>query len=166
MEGKGSTSMSNEENTNWSQSVGGIVLKDGCVLLVRHTYGAGKGKLIIPGGYVKIGETPQEALIREVGEETSIVAVPTKLVGMRFNLKDWYAVFLMDYVEGEPRSDEDENDQALFLPVEEALESPDVPDLTRVLLKGALAHSDKAFETVPFVSREKNGKYSLYSLGE
>ena len=35
--------------TNWSQSVAGVCLKDGKVLLARHTYGSGKGKLIIPG---------------------------------------------------------------------------------------------------------------------
>ncbi len=66
-----------DENTNWCQSVGGIVLKGNEVLLVRHTYGAGKGKLIIPGGYVKVNETPQEALCREVLEETTVVAKPT-----------------------------------------------------------------------------------------
>lgn len=41
-----------EENTNWEKSAAGVVIKDGKVLLARHTYGAGKGKLIIPGGYI------------------------------------------------------------------------------------------------------------------
>lgn len=36
-------------NTNWSQSVTAVVIKEGRVLLARHTYGAGKGLLIIPG---------------------------------------------------------------------------------------------------------------------
>ena len=40
--------MAVEENTNWSQSVTGIVIKDGKVLLARHTYGPGKGRLIVP----------------------------------------------------------------------------------------------------------------------
>ena len=47
--------MSNE-NTNWGQSVTGIVINDGKVLLARHTYGNGKGMLIVPGGYVEYGE--------------------------------------------------------------------------------------------------------------
>ena len=38
-----------KDNTNWGQSVTGVVK----VLLARHTYGGGKGKLIIPGGYVE-----------------------------------------------------------------------------------------------------------------
>ena len=48
-----------ENNTNWSQSVAGVCIKDGKVLLARHTYGNGKGMLIIPGGYVQFGEIPQ-----------------------------------------------------------------------------------------------------------
>ena len=40
--------MAAEENTNWFQSVTGIVIKDGKVLLAKHTYGPGKGHLIVP----------------------------------------------------------------------------------------------------------------------
>ena len=36
----------NTENTNWNQSVTGVVIKDGKVLLARHTYGGGKGMLM------------------------------------------------------------------------------------------------------------------------
>ena len=52
-------------NTNWSQSVTAVVIKDGNVLLARHTYGAGRGMLIVPGGYLNHGEMPREALVRE-----------------------------------------------------------------------------------------------------
>lgn len=54
------------ENTNWCQSVIGVVIRNAKVLLARHTYGNGKNMLIIPGGYVNFGETPQEALKREI----------------------------------------------------------------------------------------------------
>ncbi|MBE6926569.1 MAG: NUDIX hydrolase, partial [Ruminococcaceae bacterium] len=60
------------ENTNWGQSVTAVVIKENKVLLARHTYGGGKGMLIVPGGYVNSGETPQQALIREYMEETRI----------------------------------------------------------------------------------------------
>lgn len=153
-----------EENTNWCQSVGGVVLKGNEVLLVRHTYGAGKGKLIIPGGYANQRETPQEALRREVFEETTVVAEPTKLVGIRFNLKDWYAVFLMDYVSGTPDSDHRENSEALFMDINEAAKSPDVPDLTRVILQEVINNGKNALKNIPFISREKNGEYSFYGI--
>ena len=39
-----------ESNTNYTKSVTGVVIKDGKVLLARHTYGAGKNMLVVPGG--------------------------------------------------------------------------------------------------------------------
>lgn len=36
----------NNDNTNWGQSVTGVVIHKGKVLLARHTYGRGAGKLI------------------------------------------------------------------------------------------------------------------------
>ena len=77
------------EKTNWGQSVTGVVIKDNKVLLARHTYGGGKGKLIIPGGYVNIGETPQDALVREFLEETHVTIKPINIIGIRFNMHDW-----------------------------------------------------------------------------
>ena len=52
-------------NTDWSRSVTGVVIRDGKVLLCRHTYGGGKGLLIVPGGYIEHGESPQDAVRRE-----------------------------------------------------------------------------------------------------
>lgn len=51
----------NSDNTNWEQSVAGVVIHDGKVLLARHTYGPGKGRLIIPGRYVNISSLHRRA---------------------------------------------------------------------------------------------------------
>lgn len=126
-------------NTNWSQSVTAVVIHDGKVLLSRHTYGAGKGRLIIPGGYLNHGEMPREALIREYLEETGVLIEPRELIGVRFNLRDWYAAFRADYVSGEAHSDHDENSEVLWLDVNEALTRDDVPDLTKKLIECALS---------------------------
>ena len=126
-----------EENTSWCQSVGGVVLREGCVLLARHTYGAGKGRLIIPGGYVRQGESPEDALRREFYEETGVRVEPRGILGVRFNAKDWYVVFAADYAAGEARSDQDENDLVVWMPVRQALSSPDVPDLSKRLIARA-----------------------------
>lgn len=45
-------------STDWGRSVTGVVLREGRVLLCRHTYGGGKGLFIVPGGYLNHGETP------------------------------------------------------------------------------------------------------------
>ena len=139
------------EKTNWSQSVGGVCIRDGKVLLARHTYGAGKGMFIIPGGYVNFGEIPEETLVREYQEETGITVKAGKLIGMRFSAKDWYAVFEAIYVEGDARTDGDENDQVVWMDPQEALANESVPELTKKMISCAV--SGKGFELTPYNSK-------------
>lgn len=132
----------NNENTNWGQSVTGVVIREGKVLLARHTYGGGAGKLILPGGYVENNETPQAALIREYLEETGVRVEPGAIIGIRFNMHDWYIAFKADYVSGIPRSDNEENSEVVWIDVEEALEKEDVPDLTKKLIQSAISERE------------------------
>ncbi|MBO6093133.1 MAG: NUDIX hydrolase [Oscillospiraceae bacterium] len=128
-------------STNWSQSVAGVCLKDGKVLLARHTYGSGKGKLIIPGGYVKFGELPEETLVREYLEETGIKVKAGRLLGIRFNEKDWYVVFAAEYIEGVAKSDGDENSEVVWMDIDDALHDDAVPGLTKALVECARKES-------------------------
>ena len=149
-------------NTNWCQSVTAVVIKDNKVLLGRHTYGAGKGKLIVPGGYVNVGESPQEAVKREYLEETGITIEPKDIIGIRFNAHDWYVAFTADYISGQPKSDRDENSEVVWLDVYKALEHDDVPELTKRLLESAL-NPNTPFKRTAFHSSENNSPYSLYT---
>ena len=124
--------------TNWCQSVTGVVIHEGRVLLARHTYGGGKGKLIIPGGYVNFGETPQDALKREYMEETGVEIEVCDIIGIRFNTKDWYVAFRAGYISGEARSDNNENSEVIWMDLDEALSREDVPELTKSLISAAL----------------------------
>ncbi|MDO5154684.1 MAG: NUDIX hydrolase [Eubacteriales bacterium] len=151
-----------QENTNWGQSVTGVVIREGKVLLGRHTYGPGEGKLIIPGGYVQYGESPQDALKREYMEETNVVVEPKEIIGIRFNVHDWYVAFRAEYVSGEAMSDGDENSEVVWLSVKEALERDDVPDLTKSLIQAAI-NSGNGLEKRAYTSREKNAPFSLYT---
>ena len=146
--------------TNWSQSVGGVCIKGGKVLLARQTYGKGKGMFIIPGGYVDFGEVPEETLIREFQEETGVSVKAGRLIGMRFSTKDWYAVFEAVYIDGEAKSDGDENDLVLWMDIDEALGSESVPELTKKMIQCAV--SGKGFEIIPYDSKTE-GRI-LYSL--
>lgn len=152
-----------EGNTNRAWSVTAVVIRDGKVLLARHTYGGGKGKLIIPGGYVEEGETPQEAVVREYLEETGVEIAPCEIIGIRFNSHDWYVAFAADYVAGEARSDENENSEVLWVPIGEALLREDVPDLTKKLIACALEHG-RGFSRIPYEGSNRNGPYSLYGI--
>lgn len=151
------------ENTNWGQSVTGVVIKEDKVLLARHTYGGGKGMLIIPGGYVNIGETPQDALVREYREETKIEIKPLSIIGVRFNMHDWYIAFRAEYVAGEASSDNDENSEVLWININEALSRDDVPELTKKLIQSAIS-KDSGLTYTEYQGNTKHAPYSLYCL--
>jgi len=150
-----------QNNTNWGQSVAGIVIKEGKLLLVRHTYGNGKGMLIIPGGFVNIGETPQDALKREFLEEAQILVEPKGIVGVRFNMHDWYIVFRAEYISGEAVSDHCENSEAVWLDVDEVCDREDVPQLTKRLLQATLQAKDD-LTPHPYEGNPKDAPYSLW----
>lgn len=153
--------MNKSDNTNWGQSVAGIVIREDKILLVRHTYGAGKGSLIIPGGYVNHGETPQTALKREIMEETGIIVTPGDIIGIRFNMHDWYIVFKAEYVSGITRSDGAENSEAVWIALREVLSRDDVPSLTKKLVQ-SITNGSQKLQNTPYEGNTKHAPYSLY----
>lgn len=52
--------------------VGAVIIRDGRILLERRRNDPGKGKWSIPGGIVELGESTEEAVMREVKEETGL----------------------------------------------------------------------------------------------
>ena len=80
--------MSNAENartypTRPYLAVSAAIFRDGRVLIVRRARPPAHGLYTLPGGGVELGETLQEAIIREVREETGLVIAPLGLVGFR-----------------------------------------------------------------------------------
>jgi 8-oxo-dGTP diphosphatase len=51
-----------------------------CVLLVRRAKAPLAGEWSLPGGAVELGETLEEAIVREVAEETGLRVVPLQVV--------------------------------------------------------------------------------------
>jgi 8-oxo-dGTP diphosphatase len=52
------------------------------VLLIRRSHAPYAGSFALPGGFVEIGETVEQACRREAQEETGIEVVPLRLVGV------------------------------------------------------------------------------------
>ncbi len=64
---------------NASASVVGVVLNSKNELLVgRRTFEPAKGMLDLPGGFVDAGESLEQAVVRELQEETGTTAVPER----------------------------------------------------------------------------------------
>lgn len=59
-----------------------IVFKPNKIVLIRRKNPPFKGEYALPGGFVDIGETVENACIREAKEETNINIKITKLVGV------------------------------------------------------------------------------------
>ena len=60
--------------------VGGVVVRDGRVLLIRRGKEPLYGRWVIPGGTVELGETLEEALVREMEEETGLLVEPLEVL--------------------------------------------------------------------------------------
>ncbi|MES2222053.1 MAG: NUDIX hydrolase [Acidobacteriota bacterium] len=60
--------------------VGAVVFHVDCVLLVRRAKAPLVGEWSLPGGGVELGETLEEAIVREVAEETGLRVMPLQVV--------------------------------------------------------------------------------------
>jgi 8-oxo-dGTP diphosphatase len=64
-------------------AVSAAIFRDGRVLIVRRARPPAAGLYTLPGGGVELGETLEEAVVREVREETALAIAPVDLVGFR-----------------------------------------------------------------------------------
>jgi mutator protein MutT len=60
--------------------VGGVLVRDGRVLLIRRGKEPLRGRWTVPGGTVELGETLEQALVREMQEETALEVEPLELL--------------------------------------------------------------------------------------
>ena len=52
--------------------VGGLIHKDGAILLIKRKFEPNRGRWSLPGGLLEVGEDPAEAAKREVREELGL----------------------------------------------------------------------------------------------
>ena len=64
-------------------AVSAAIVRDDKVLVVRRARPPAHGLYTLPGGVVEAGETLEEAVAREVLEETSMTIAPVALAGFR-----------------------------------------------------------------------------------
>jgi mutator protein MutT len=108
--------------------VGGIVFRGKRVLLAKRNQDPGKGQWSLPGGMVELGETLEQALMREIREEAGIEIQIRGLArlleriihddGQRIRYHYVIADYWAEMVSGEPRAASDVSDLR-FVPLEE-----------------------------------------------
>jgi ADP-ribose pyrophosphatase YjhB (NUDIX family) len=73
----------NERGKVWLAVAGLVINAQNEWLVVKKKYGGLKGKWSIPAGFVDEGETVDEAVVREVKEETGLSCRVAQLLGVR-----------------------------------------------------------------------------------
>jgi len=68
-----------------SVAVDGLVLRSGKLVAVRRKNEPFRGMPALPGGFVELGERTEDAVVREVREETGLVTKVVRLVGVFSN---------------------------------------------------------------------------------
>ncbi|MGI9577763.1 MAG: NUDIX hydrolase [Microthrixaceae bacterium] len=77
--------------------VGAIATRTNELLMVRRGTRPGLGRWSLPGGRVERGETLAEAVVRELEEETGLVAVCGPLVGWTEIIDDDHHFVVLDF---------------------------------------------------------------------
>jgi len=75
--------MANKRGNVWIAVSGVVENENGDWLVVKKKYGGLKGKWSFPAGFVNEGETLDEAIVREIHEETGIEAEVEGVIGIR-----------------------------------------------------------------------------------
>lgn len=122
--------------------VGAIVFRDDALLLVQRKFEPSAGYWTLPGGLVKLGETLQQAVQREIAEECSIQVKPKKIVDVfdviehdEENRTQYHYVivdFEAEYISGRVAPGSDVT-QARWVPTNQ-LSTLDLPEITKEFL--------------------------------
>jgi len=133
--------------------VGGVVIRDGRVLLVRRGSEPLKGEWSIPGGTLELGETIAEGVARELREETGLQVRVLDLIEVFERIfpgkgRPQYHFVILDYLceaaDGTPQPGSDVTDVA-FAGEEELARYHLTPTATRVILSAfRMAHARRA----------------------
>jgi 8-oxo-dGTP diphosphatase len=109
-----------------------VLLQDDKVALIER-YRAGLHYYVFPGGGVDVGESPEQAAIREAMEELGIeVAIEQKVVEIQFGPKSRQIYFLVkqiggkfgtgageEYTDADPNDPEEGNYIPIWMPIDE-----------------------------------------------
>jgi ADP-ribose pyrophosphatase YjhB (NUDIX family) len=96
-----------------------LVRKDDRILLVRQATGHSlEGQWTLPWGFLDEDEMPSDAILREIEEESGIVAKVAGVIGIQVlpsPWEDWIAlIFSCDHIKGSPKPDMKETDRASY----------------------------------------------------
>lgn len=93
----------------------GVIVRDSQVLMVKRNRDPYRGTWMFPSGFTEYGEHPEEAVIREILEETGLKTIKVELKGIMQAIDDYREpghflfVYKVEVEDGEIKTDEEEN---------------------------------------------------------
>ena len=124
--------------------MGGVLIHEGRALLIRRGKEPLRGRWTVPGGTVELGETLEQALVREMAEETGLRIEPGELLTVfdrimeeRGSVRYHYVIvdYLCSYVSGEARAGSDA--EAVAWARREELSAYDLPQKAMEVVEDA-----------------------------
>jgi ADP-ribose pyrophosphatase YjhB (NUDIX family) len=144
-------------NTGYNIGVGGAVLRGRELLLVRRASRHGHGNWQLPGGFIEPDETVDQAVVREIKEETGVTAEVEGVLGLR-NRYDpesgngIYIVLVLRQVGGTPLADGREVDQAGFFTLDQIRELKPLPPVNWEIAQRVLASDRRLLMPKPLTN--------------
>ena len=134
--------------------IGGVVIENGCALLIRRGNEPLRGQWSIPGGYLELGESLKDGVARELLEETGLQVRVLELIEVfdrvyrdpgepdpRKRQRPKFHFVIVDYlcerISGEPRAGSDVTNVAFA--AEDELEKYQLTSTATRVLKKAFA---------------------------
>jgi 8-oxo-dGTP diphosphatase len=156
----------NRYNTGYNVGVGGAVVNDGRLLLVRRLSRRGRGNWQIPGGFVEHDETMELAVVREVEEEAGVTSTVQGVLGIRNRYdaevgNSLYIVMLLRPQSGEPNPDMTEVDRAEYFSLAEIEAMEQISPINIEVAKRALAEDHRIFHAQT-IEQAGRGAYTLF----
>jgi len=153
-------------NTGYNIGVGGAVVHDGRLLLVRRASRRGRGNWQVPGGFVEPDETIEQAVVREVEEEAGVTAEVDGIIGVRNRYaqdvgNSLYIVLLLHPLSGEPKPDGREVDRAAYFALSDIRHLEQVPAINLEIAERVLA-ADRRLLVPQIVSHTSGVPYTLF----
>lgn len=153
-------------NTGYSIGVGGAVVRDGRLLLVRRASRRGRGNWQLPGGYIEPEETIEQAAVREVLEEAGVTSEVEGVLGIRSRYDSElgngvYVVILLRPIGGEPRPDGRQVDRAGYFALEEIRDLSPLPPINWEIAQRILA-PDRRVLTPRTVTNLSGATFTLF----
>lgn len=149
----------------YSIGVGGVVVHDKKVLLVRRVRGEDTGEWAIPGGFVEKKEKIEDAIVREVKEETSVKVKVEGLIAVRNRLyKDEnsvYFIFLLKSSTEKLVVEKAEVDKAKFFTLSKIKKLKCLQALSETIVTKVLEGEAKILDNIP-QNEFPEGSYSIF----